>query len=1040
MSHSWFKFAAMLLSTAVVASILVLVSSPAKATGEPVTHIVSCSAASKVTFPITINAGVTLNIPKANSSCSTGKVNFSSPQIANQGGGYLAVGTTSSNEAIKGIYWQNIADTTTFLTTTPGTYIIWFRGASSSNIAEIVITVNAAATAFTATPKPTISDTTPEVGQTLTATTTNWDPVASMSYQWFAGGVAISGAVTDSFTVTAAQAGKTITVKATGTLTGYATTTVESDPTSVVPTLPFTTTTLPTISGNSLVGSTLTASVSGWDPSATFAYSWLADGVPISGATTSTFTLTSDQVGQKISVRVTGSSTGYTPTEKTSVETSAVSLPTGLRITYNANAASNGGTVPTDSATYTMNDQVTVLGAGTLARTDYTFDGWNTKADGTGTDYTGGAKLTMGSSDLTLYAQWVAVQYTISYQVGSTATNVASKFSIEQKNVTLPLAPVSGDSGFEAGKKFKGWYTDAALTQSVGAPGAPYTPTMGNKTLYGACEQYTLSFRASSMQTGGSSLGNPCWIEPISFTWGSSITLPALPEVCKSMKLKEWLSANNTLSSSVGNAGTTYTPSGRTPGDVILYANYTPMYLTTWQVALETDTNTQSYAAVGELVTPPVIPVYTNKHFAWWGKISPGSPAVKTTTPFVQADTKNTDMEAYCTYWLYFDDKGGVGGPADFSVENTCKNVDFNENLPAEEPTKVGYSFAGWNLRGTNWTYTQKEDGFITIFNYLYNFGYRLDAQWTARSNTVKYATGTTDPAVVAPTDGTFTSGQALTLPSGLSRPGYTFLGWADQNGSLRTGSFTPEPTASGVLTLTGQWAANRYTVKFDTLGGSSVADKTFETGGSFTVPAAPSRQGYAFKGWFDATTGGVQYSGTVTPSVLKGFTLYARWELVVTPLAAIPSTPVATLSLNVEAGARITGATVTAKAEGLAPEAPYEVELRSEPQIIARGIAVNGIADVQAPIPPGLQAGWHTLTFRSTAFDGSPVTRVVYFEINASGILLEKTTLIPTELAQTGSQPPTAFGSGLWLIGAGLVAMVIARRSRQTAQTPTRR
>ncbi len=77
-------------------------------------------------------------------------------------------------------------------------------------------------------------------------------------------------------------------------------------------------------------------------------------------------------------------------------------------VTYKGNGAT-GGTVPTDSNTYVENQTTTVLGnTGSLVKTGYTFAGWNTEANGSGTSYDAGNTLTMGSSNITLYAQWTA--------------------------------------------------------------------------------------------------------------------------------------------------------------------------------------------------------------------------------------------------------------------------------------------------------------------------------------------------------------------------------------------------------------------------------------------------------------------------------------------------------------------------------------------------------------------------------------------------------------------------------------------------------
>ena len=77
-------------------------------------------------------------------------------------------------------------------------------------------------------------------------------------------------------------------------------------------------------------------------------------------------------------------------------------------ITYNGNG-NTSGSVPTDSSTYQQGNTVTVLGnTGSLVRTGYTFASWNTKADGSGTTYAAGATFTMGSANVTLYAQWTS--------------------------------------------------------------------------------------------------------------------------------------------------------------------------------------------------------------------------------------------------------------------------------------------------------------------------------------------------------------------------------------------------------------------------------------------------------------------------------------------------------------------------------------------------------------------------------------------------------------------------------------------------------
>ena len=92
--------------------------------------------------------------------------------------------------------------------------------------------------------------------------------------------------------------------------------------------------------------------------------------------------------------------------------------PAAYTVTYDANGATSG-TVPTDSTSYDANASVTVLGnTGNLVKTDYTFAGWNTKADGTGTDYAAGDTFTI-TADTTLYAKWTANTITVTFSTST---------------------------------------------------------------------------------------------------------------------------------------------------------------------------------------------------------------------------------------------------------------------------------------------------------------------------------------------------------------------------------------------------------------------------------------------------------------------------------------------------------------------------------------------------------------------------------------------------------------------------------------------
>ena len=81
-------------------------------------------------------------------------------------------------------------------------------------------------------------------------------------------------------------------------------------------------------------------------------------------------------------------------------------------VTYSGNG-NTGGTAPLDSGGYFPGTPVTVLAAGTLTRTGYVFNNWNTQAGGGGTSYSPAATFNIGDANTTLYAQWTAATATI---------------------------------------------------------------------------------------------------------------------------------------------------------------------------------------------------------------------------------------------------------------------------------------------------------------------------------------------------------------------------------------------------------------------------------------------------------------------------------------------------------------------------------------------------------------------------------------------------------------------------------------------------
>jgi len=124
-----------------------------------------------------------------------------------------------------------------------------------------------------------------------------------------------------------------------------------------------------------------------------------------------------------------------------------------ITVAYNANGGT--GTMNNQSMKY---DQTANLTANAFTRTGYTFVGWNTKADGSGTSYADKAsvKNLAASGTVTLYAKWTANKYTVKFD--GNGANELSKTSMEVTyNSTYGELPQPTRSGYN----FIGWYTQA---------------------------------------------------------------------------------------------------------------------------------------------------------------------------------------------------------------------------------------------------------------------------------------------------------------------------------------------------------------------------------------------------------------------------------------------------------------------------------------------------------------------------------------------------------------------------------------------------
>lgn len=175
----------------------------------------------------------------------------------------------------------------------------------------------------------------PRVGGTLVASGGSWNPAdATLRYRWRADGTSIPGATGPTLTLGPEQQGKTIVVRVRATKLGYPRESATSATTAPVAPGQITNLSPPSVTGVPRVDEILTGAPGQWDqqvPGLATSLQWLADGVPIPGATSSALHVDPSLVGQEISLSVTASAPGYADVTSASASTALVEPGTFTR-------------------------------------------------------------------------------------------------------------------------------------------------------------------------------------------------------------------------------------------------------------------------------------------------------------------------------------------------------------------------------------------------------------------------------------------------------------------------------------------------------------------------------------------------------------------------------------------------------------------------------------------------------------------------------------------------------------------------------------
>ncbi len=393
------------------------------------------------------------------------------------------------------------------------------------------------------------------------------------------------------------------------------------------------------------------------------------------------------------------------------------------------------------------------------------------------------------------------------------------------------------------GYAFQGWYTSAT-------GGTKFSFSEGitkNITLYA---RWTAVPENSYVVTFNANGGAPSTSQTVKS--GECVAAPAAP-TRSGYSFDGWYTSES--------GGTKFDFSSPVSRNITLYAHWTldpnQKYTVTFNANGGAPSTSQTVKS-GECVLTPTAPTKSGYRFAGWYTAASGGSAFDLTTPITSDITLYAHWDT-SGYTVTFNANDGTTPTTQIVQSGKCA-------VRPADPVKSGSTFLGW--------YTAATGGNEFNFSTPITCDTTVYAHWDGKYYKVVFDANGGEPSRTQ----TIQSGGYATVPNDPTWAGYEFLGWytAATGGS----EFDFGTAITKDVTVYAHWVVDptvRYTVKFDSNGGSSVPSQSVVKGGYATVPATPTKTGHTFTGWYTSAKGGSAFNfGT---AITKNTTVYAHWD-----------------------------------------------------------------------------------------------------------------------------------------------------------------
>jgi uncharacterized protein (TIGR02145 family)/uncharacterized repeat protein (TIGR02543 family) len=431
---------------------------------------------------------------------------------------------------------------------------------------------------------------------------------------------------------------------------------------------------------------------------------------------------------------------------------------------------------------------VTVATLPLPVKTGFTFGGWWTGENGTGTEFKSSTEVTFSQ---VVYAKWTPVSYSVTFSSLLATDGIKTQVvTVDYPAVTVKTLPVSSRSGY----LFGGWYTKENGEGTAFTTATVVTSDITVYAMWTVVPGFTITYNGNANTSG------TVPVDAVTYLDGNIVTVKG--NTSSLLKTGYNFGGWNTKADGTGTKYAAGSELKIANANVILYAQWnTYSYTVTFS---STDATVPASPLSMPVASPnvstgklPTAPSKTNYSFSGWNTKADGSG-----TAFVASTTVSSNITVYAifapiSYTVTYSCPDATSDPKTFTQKVTYPATKVSA-LPSPAPTRTGYEFGGWwtsltsgGVQFTTATVVSANVSLVAKWNQVFTVTFSCP---DATSDPKTFTRKVTAPATTV-TD----------IPVAV-KTGNVFTGWYYTNAQKALVKFTNTTPVTSNMEVTAKW------------------------------------------------------------------------------------------------------------------------------------------------------------------------------------------------------------------------------------------